>query len=324
MGKRSFILAAASVWLSVLSMSGTSAYGQSRPAPAADPAATSSAAPQIQSPYWNRVPEYAHSDVRQSPATPDDILNQTIMAVPATRVQTVVANAQFRRIDRNLNRSADVVRRDFLESDDYAKAVEDLRVAQAEYDRARNEAVAGLKETEEYRSTMAMSGDVADQIAAERDAGNPDPQRLLALAGLKMDYLAPLRSVEREQIEASDAVKSARERVRTAAAEVDRLERGFYRDARSNQTLADLREAREDAKINKLAAHALWYETRIARNIALDYAYTARMLDYERNRYGYSSFADSVCDGVGGYRYGGIGFGYRYPTYGGINYFTGR
>ena len=305
-----------SLWSAVMSVAVACHAAGAQPAAGAKPTTEGA---QYHSPLWNRTPSGANESgpPTQIPNTAERLVGATVLAYPAARANAVEANLQFRRLDSLLNTTTFAVRRDFLESDDYAKAINDLKAAQDAYDDARQAAIADLQGTDEYASTMALHQRVSEQIADEGEQAESDPQRLLALAEMKLNYVLPLRAVERERIENSREVRQARERLREAAIAVEQQERSFRRTARADGDLAALRSAREDARIAMRASQVFAREMRTARTIALNYAYYTRQVDYGIAGFGPSygnwggNWGGSTPYPYGGYAAGGwssIGF----------------
>lgn len=263
---------------------------------------------QLQSPYWNNgtVPA-GNTYYMEQPQYGEGLMEKTVLAVPPARADAVAAKWQYRRANTKLNNSADMLRRDFNESDEYAGALSELKQAYRELENARFEALKGLRGTDEYAAIESLRKSVSGQIADERDQDEPSLERLVALAELKMQSIAPVRIAEQKTIENNTAVKDAKVKLIDASNKLAKLEREFAHDVRDSIELADARKAKEDARIAMLASAAFLDEARIARNIAIRYSYASRGLitvdryssTYGRNYSGY-----------------GYGYGYGYNNYG--------
>lgn len=272
--------------------------------------------PSVTSPYWN-PPSGENGALTpagiQTLDEPGRLVAQTITAVPQARADYVVAKWTYRRINRDLNRATNFLRDDFRTSDDYVKATDELNAAYAEYTAAREEAVRGVRATDDYRAAEELRQNLSEQITelAALPSEKRDVDQMAALAALKIDYITPMRTVEREMINASPAVANARTRLRNAAREVSRLEKDFARDVRDSITLSDLRRSREDARIASLSAYAYLDEARIARDAAYYYALVSRRAERLTPRLGNY-----------GYGYGGYGYYGGYGTYRGVGGFA--
>lgn len=282
--------------------------------------------PTVTSPYWNPNVGGGNAGGGNNGAyipagistydEPGRLLSQTVQAVPQARADYVVAKWTYRRINGELNRATNHMRDDFKNSDEYAAATSELQTAYAEYTAARDEAVKSVRATDDYRAAEELRASLSDQISDVAQSApkgqRPDLDRLHALAALKIDYITPLRTVERELINSSPNVARARTRLMNASRELARLEKNFSREARDSIELADLRRTREGARIAYLASFAYLEEARLARSYALYYALYSRSVDRYTPRlagYGYSGSYGFGGIGYGGFNYGYGGFG---------------
>ena len=260
--------------------------------------------PQVSSPYWN-TPQTAASTFTGA----DQMLMQTVQEVPKAKADAVVAKWTYRRLDHELTRTSNNLRSDFRASPEYSSAVAELQAAYDNYETARQNAVRSVQNTVDYQAVSELRKNVGDQIADEHAEHKPDLDRLVALAMLKVDYISPIRAVEREAIRNSAEVGRARDRLTSAARAVAKLEKDFAHDVRDSIELSDIRKAREDARIAMLASAAYLQESRFARAIAFRYAFNARRFDrYIPRLAGYPVGFGGY--GHGPYGSGGFGFGY--------------
>jgi hypothetical protein len=258
---------------------------------------------EVQSPYWNT----GNGDTyyMEQPQYGEGLLEKAVLVVPAARADAVVAKWQFRRANTKLNNNADMIRRDFNESDEYGAALGELKAAYRNLENARFEALKGLRGTDEFAAIESLRKSVSGQIADERDQDEPSLERLVALAELKMQSIAPVRAAEQEAIENSSAVRDAKARLVDASNKLAKLEREFAHDVRDSIELADARKAKEDARIAMLASAAFLDEARIARNIAIRYSYASRgLINVGTYGNGYRTYSDYFNS-------------YGYPYYGG-------
>lgn len=288
---RTLLLSAAVVTIS------SSVFAQTNPRtvkanPSVPPDAT------VVSPRWN---QNSVQNTYDAPlAGPDDLVTRTVTAIPQARADATVARWTFSRINQDLNLASNFLLRDFRDSNDYATAMEEFQAAYSAYETARSNALASLRADDKYRAVESIRKDVSDQIADEHDQKEPSRDRLVSLAGLKIDTIAGFRDQERDMLAADTNVANARDRLLAAGKSLARLERNFARQARDNDILVELRRNRADARIAMLASAAYLQESRFARNIALRYAAYAR---------GYDRYVPRLYDT--GYQYGGYG-NYRY------------
>lgn len=258
---------------------------------------------QVSSPRWNGG-SYDGNPLQGV----DQLLTQTVTVVPQAKADSVAAKWTYRKINRDLHLASSLMQRDFRESDEYDQAFSEFQAAYDEYDAARVKALSGLRSDERYRAVESMRQDVSDQIADEHGQKDPDAERLVSLAGLKIDSIASFREQERDTLAADQNVVEARQRLVAAGKKLAKVERDFARKIRNDSGLADLRRDREEARIAMLASAAYLDEARVARNIAVRYAYTAR---------GYDRYVPRVTSY--GYGYGGYGYHYA-PGYHRIGY----
>lgn len=291
---KTWLIAAATAALS------SSVFAQSRPATATVPEDA-----QVSSPRWTQGTQTQNDQTanQNTLAGPDQLLAQAVMAVPQAKADATVAKWTFRRLNSDLNLLSNFMLRDFRDSPEYERAFAEYQDAYEDYEAARAQALANLRNDDRYQAALSLRKDVSEQIADEHGQKEPDGERLVALAGLKLNTITPFREQERDTLAADQNVSSARDRLINASRELARLEKNFVRTVRNDDALASLRRGREDARIAMLASSAYLNESRIARNIALRYAYVAR---------GYDRYVPRL---FGDYNYGygyGYGHGYRY------------
>lgn len=296
MGFGRSILIAATV-VATVSVAGA----QSRPA---NPSLPDDA--QVSSPRWAQP---TASNSSHSLSTVDGLVAQTVMAVPQAKADATVAKWTYRRIDRELSLLSNFMLRDFRDSPEYDQAFTAFQAAYDDYEAARAQALSGIRGADNYQAVVSMRKDVSEQIADEHSQKQPNGERLVSLAGLKVDAIAAFRDQERDALAADQNVAEARQRLIAAGKKLARMEKDFARTVRNDDALANLRKGREDARIAMLASGAYLNETRNARNIALRYAYVARGYD----RYIPRLFGDYNYSYGNGFRYTGIGIGTTYP-----------
>lgn len=260
----------------------------------------------VSSPRWN-APETNSYPL----AGVDNLVTQTVMGVAQARADATAAEWMFRKANQDLNLASTFLQKDFRESEEFDKAFTEFQTAYDEYEAARTKALAGLRGDEKYRAAASLRNNVSDQITDEHAQKQPDTEKLVSLAGLKIDSIASFRDQERDTLAADQNVVAARQRLITAGKNLAKVERDFARRARNDGGLAELRRAREEAKIAKLASAVYYAGLKDAQDIALRYAWRARYWDRYVPRltdynYGY---------GYGNYGYGYPGYGVRYPAY---------
>jgi hypothetical protein len=294
---RNILIAAVTVALSSI------AFGQSKPA---NPSIPEDA--QISSPRWTQGTQNQPCE-QNSLSGPDQLVTQAVMAVPQAKADAVVAKWTFRRLTHDLSLLSNFMLRDFRDSEEYDQAYSEFQTAYDEYESARTKALAGIRGDDRYQAALSIRKNVGEQIADEHDQKEPDHEKLVSLAGLKLDTISTFREQERDTLAADQNVASARDRLIAAGKKLARMEKDFARTVRNDDALASIRKSREDARIAMLASGAYLDESRTARDIALRYAYVARGYDRYVPRlygnYGYGGY------GYGGIGYGGIGYGIR-------------
>ncbi len=259
----------------------------------------------VTSPRWNRHMNPTSQD-SNSLAGIDQLVTQTVTAVPQARADAVVAKWTFRKADHDLTLASNFKQNDFRDSAEYDQAFGDFQIAYDEYEAARGNALAGLRKDDRYQAVESLRKNVSEQIADELEQKEPDAEKLVSLASLKLDSIAQFRQQERDILAADQNVVAARRQLVAAGKKLAKVERDFARTMRNDETLATLRKSREEARIVMLASAAYLDETRTARDIALRYAYVAR---------GYDRYVPRVADCGYGYGYGNGFYGY-----GGVGY----
>lgn len=258
---------------------------------------------QVSSPRWTQAAPAPSMNNNSSVAGVDSMVAQAVMAVPQAKADATVAKWTYRRIDHDLTLLSNFMLRDFRDSPEYDQAFSEFQAAYDDYEAARTKALAGLRGNEKYQAAMAIRKDVAEQIADEHGQKQPDSEKIISLAGLKIDAVSGFRDQERDTLAADQNVVNARQRLIAAGKKLARMEKDFARTVRNDDALATLRRNREEARVAMLASGAYLDEARTARDIALRYAYVAR---------GYERYVPRL---FGDYSYG---YGYRYNGIGGI------
>lgn len=285
----------------------SSAFAQSKPT---NPSVPQDA--QISSPRWSQGNQYGNQN---STAVADQLVAQTVTAVPQARADATVAKWTFRKLNHDLTLLSNFMLKDFRDSEEYDAAFTDFQNAYDDYEATRAKALASIRANEKYQAILSMRKNVSEQIADEHDQKEPDAERLVSLAGLKIDSISDFRERERDALAADTNVAAAKQKLVAAGKKLAKIEKTFAKTVRNDDKLTELRQSREDARIAMLASAAYLDESRTARDIALRYAYVARGYDryiprlssYD-NGYGYSGVY------YGGTRYGGISTPIYHPV----------
>lgn len=279
----------------------SSAFAQTRPNDISVPGDV-----QVSSPRWSNNEDmsgYAMAGV-------DNLVTKTVLGVPQAAADATVAKWTFRKANHDLHLASTFMQKDFKESEAYDQAFTEFQNTYDEYETLRVKALADLRADEKYRAAASLRDNVNDQIADEHSQKEPDSEKLISLAGLKVDSMASFRDQERDTLAADQNVVAARQRLIAAGKKLAKVERDFARQARNDGGLAELRRGREEARIAMLASATYLEEMKDARYIALRYAWRARYWDR------YTPRLTDYSYGYGGYGYGyGGGYGVGYPAY---------
>lgn len=266
----------------------------------ADVPATTSAAGGASSstPYWN--PSSGTGPLGDMPAA--DIRNVPVAYANAVRTRWTFNQSLF-----DLNNATRLVRMTMDRQPDYKQAQADEKAAYEAMEKARNEALADLRNNPAYNASEGLKMNVNDMIADEAAAKKPDETKLAAMAKLKLQYGRDSRKLEVAALERDANYQDARKRYVAAAQRV-----ADFRDAQTmaiatDDTLQSLRKAIADARIEKHAARAFYDSSLIAQTNAVNYALNYRRVDVNHG-YGYGA-------GYGPYNYGYgpafVGYGVR-------------
>lgn len=232
----------------------------------------------------------------------------------------VVANARaatarmiFRRAESALAAGVRNAKRRFEASTELKKALADEKAAHEAFNRARRDALAAVVATPKYQAILTMHQDLGEQIAARRlelqsfsqptvlpviaTPGNPQASELFAMASLRMQVAGSARAMEREAIEANQALLDARSRLVDAAGRVSEIRQEFDNSLREDPDLLAARRVLEDARIGKVATAAYLRGSMLAAEEAVDFAWYLHRRDaqvaydpYYDGYYGYGRY----------------------------------
>lgn len=214
----------------------------------------------------------------------------------------VVANARaatarmmFRRAESALAAAVRQAKRSFEASAELKDALAAEKEAYAEYQRARQEALAAVVADPRYQAILSLHQDLGEQIVAQRreligssgadarliaDPANRNGSgQMFNMAVLRLNVASDARVMEREAIEASEDLRAARERLQAAAQRISELRREFENSVREDEDLVAARQVLEDARIARVTAAAYLRGSRLAADEALDFAYYLHRYD---------------------------------------------
>lgn len=255
--------------------------------------------PQVSSPYWNSPDRAASATL---------LVSETVQAVPAARAASVDARWRFYQADNELQRVTGNFTRTFEQSQPLRDAQRALDEAWNRYQAARVLALEPVWSSDSYQAAVKINDGLTQQIAEEHGQKAPDADKIRSLAESKLQFIASSRLRETRALTQNDEFQSARRGYVEAAERVRSLRQQFENEMRESIDLADLRRAKQEALVRRLATQA-YYESAVdAREIALDYAYYSRNRDRYTpgNSYDYDYRYDN-------YRSGGF-YPIGYPT----------
>jgi hypothetical protein len=112
-------------------------------------------------------------------------------------------------------------------SPDYRLALADLKLAQSDFDSARQRVLDKLKENEEYQALIKQRDHAAEHVeAAQASARIPNPEAVTPAAQHKLDINAKITRMEQSAIDADPDARAAQERLVKAKARVTAMRQG--------------------------------------------------------------------------------------------------
>ncbi len=253
--------------------------------------------PQVSSPYWNS-PDRA--------ASVTQLVSDTVQAVPAARAASVDARWRYFQAHNELQRLTGNFTRTFEQSQPLRDAQRALDEASNRYQAARASALESVWSSDSYQAALKINDGLTQQIVEEHGEKAPDDDKIRSLAESKLQFIGSSRLREVRALADSEEFQSARRNYVEAAERVRSLRQQFENEMRESIDLADLRKAKQDTLVRRLATQAYYESSVDAREIALDYAY------YSRNRDRYTpGNAYDYSYGYNGYR---TGYPIGYPT----------
>jgi hypothetical protein len=253
--------------------------------------------PQVSSPYWSGAS-------RGAPEA--QLVADTVQAVPTAHAAAVDARWRFFHADNELQRVTGNFTRTFEQSAALRDAQRAMDEAWDAYDAARAVALEPVRSSDSYRAAASAHERLTQQIVDEHGQKSPDQTKIRSLAESKLQFIASSRLREMNVLADSDEVRSARRNYVEAANRVRSLRQQFENEIRESIDLADLRRAKQEALVRRLATQAYFASSIRAREIALDYAYYSR----NRDRYTPGNAYDSDYS-YSNYR---VGYPVGYPT----------
>ena len=243
----------------------------------------------VSSPYWNQSSDLPAADIR---------------AVPPAVAQAVQAKWTFNQTQDDLSYALRVNQMQFDLRPDVVAAVREERAAYDNLQKERARALSSLNDNAAYTGANQLQANLTQQIADERDADHPNPDRLSGMATVRLNYVQDNRKLEASVLARDDGYQKARQRYIEAATRVREMRQAEALAVMTDPNLTSLRRQVADARIAKLTTAAYRDATLGARNVALDYAGYYRRTGYLNNGFltGY----------YGGYPYYGYGSGFRY------------
>jgi len=255
-------------------------------------AAEPTSGPVVSSPYWNQ------GEAR------DKAVADVIKEVPVAAANATAARYAYYQSNNQLNRASNKIRDDFYASKEYVDASNEVKQAYADYNAAREKAVASVHGGDKYQAAVYFRDKLNEQILDEHSLKEPSLDKLMAIAELKTQAIAPFRQEESKLMADSKEVADAKQKLLKANDKLTQLEKSFKVKVRDNPELADLIQKRSDSRIEFLVSSAYLREVREARNIILKYS--------EPQRSNYSPYPYGIYGGFPGYNYG---FGHGYGIY---------
>jgi hypothetical protein len=183
------------------------------------------------------------------------------------------ARAVELRAQSDLDDTIRSVQRRFEHSDDYLKAVAEEKQAYADYTVARQKAIHYIAGDPKYVALSMLRDELADKIAARRNAKDINGNEIAVMATLKMQYAADARTIEVNAMNSDDNVKAAREKMEHASRRLVDMKSRFEDATHDNPEVLIARRALADARIAVVETSALACSAGIASTYAINYSY---------------------------------------------------
>ena len=205
------------------------------------------------------------------------------------------ARAVFRRADSELATAIRRAQQRFERSRDYQDALAAEQQAYADYNAAREKALASLNDNAKYRAVAKLRDELGTKLTQMRASKSAAREDVLAMATLKMQYASDVRALEVTALDNSD-VHAAREKMVAASRRLADLRSRADDSIRDSSEVAMARRNLEDARVAVIESDTYAYSSAVASAAALNYSYYLHRMDQ-----GYYAPYGPAATGGGGY-----------------------
>lgn len=231
-----------------------------------------------------------------------------LRALPGARANAMVAAAEFRRAQSNLDNSISEIRRAFNRSPQLQEAMAEEQAAFEQLSAARARALEGLKQDAAYQSARDLKNRLGEQIEDSKRDKTSTAQSRMAMATVKLTYATSASAMEAAAMANDPSVAEARRRLVAAGRRLSQLYQDFDEAVRTSPNVLAARKMVEDTRIAAVGADALYVEARNVASVAVDYAYYL----YDRPQ----PYVYNNAPAYGGYGYPiRLGYPIGYPTH---------
>ena len=231
---------------------------------------------QVSSPYWNQGQQ-------------SNMPSADIRAVPEARAGAVRSNWTFNQRLTDLNNAVHLMTTQMEQKPEYRSALDEDKKTYEYMQKARADALVGLKDNIAYVAAQELADKVTAQIEDEKFTKKPDLTKIQAMAMVRLQYITDNRKLEADTLKRDDNYQKACQKMYDAAHKLEEIRQSNAILVATDQNLVNLRQQVAMARIDKLTAGAYYESTIDARNIAIDYARFYRGMDIYHG-YGYGGY----------------------------------
>ncbi len=267
---------------------------------------------QAASPFWQSGSGSEADATQESNGFPTSLVER----VAPARAGLAIAQAEHDRAQSAYADRLEQLKREYAESSEYRDARQAILDARAAVDAAETDVLAPLEDDADYQAAAALQNGLASRIAYEHRQAEPDHARIRQLSEEALQYARLQSDREQDLLENAPEYQRANDDLRGAVTAFRTMEREHLESVRTDDELANLREAVTNARTTLAAADAYASAAEQAAGIAVDYARERQRLEYG------GGYGSPYCGYGGGGGYGvPYGFGYSpYGYYGGGGY----
>lgn len=215
----------------------------------------------VASPYWEQKEQATNENIK---------VYEYLEKLPDIKANEVKNKWVFAQENAKLNRLVTNITSDFRDSEEYQKAYQEVKTSYVEYNKARDTALAGIRNSVNYQAAESLRANLSEQLKDAHAEKEPDLNRVIALAELKRDYILPLRKEEVAVLEKSGDVNKAKATFVESQRKLSVLERNFARKVRDNEQVRSQIDKVQNARIDKIVSAAYSEEAGKVKSILID------------------------------------------------------